>query len=325
MPNPNPAKPDWSDLIPPIIFLLVAIFAQQKWLTVLTGFLSGYGICTYLRDCLQGDPHAAEFYEQNATNVVNVPRPRHPEDKSGWDGVRRASEARFIAKDALVMTLPDAFDFAAKFAESQVPQPETQPTESCGEGMCIFVAVKHGYCQTHHGIRSNTGLCQGCKDAKTSAELGDREPSLSLQKIAERMAVAIGEKLEQVIKGEECKVLNLTEVVYELLRTHFGAAQEVSPPSPELAAKEINAIWLKWQLAYADSFTGCDTYGGPIPPSEPEIAEIIKRHSGDTRELKAALTEAEKIVLGLIDKTATQEIVIREAQRAMVRWRVLLG
>jgi hypothetical protein len=72
---------------------------------------------------------ARQFYEQNATNVVNVPRPGHPEDKSGWDGVRRASQAKFVAQDALVMTLPDAFDFAAKFheraiAESQAPQPK---------------------------------------------------------------------------------------------------------------------------------------------------------------------------------------------------------
>jgi hypothetical protein len=65
---------------------------------------------------------AAEFYEQNATNVVNVPRPDHPEDKSGWDGVRRASQAKFIAQDALVMTLPDAFDFAAKFGERAIAE-----------------------------------------------------------------------------------------------------------------------------------------------------------------------------------------------------------
>jgi hypothetical protein len=74
---------------------------------------------------------ARQFYEQNATNVVNVPRPGHPEDKSGWDGVRRASPAKFVAQDALVMTLPDAFDFAAKFheraiAESQAPQPKEE-------------------------------------------------------------------------------------------------------------------------------------------------------------------------------------------------------
>ena len=56
-----------------------------------------------------------EFYEANATNVVNVPRPDHPEDASGWAGVRRASEARFIAKDCLVMTLSDTFDFVEKY------------------------------------------------------------------------------------------------------------------------------------------------------------------------------------------------------------------
>jgi hypothetical protein len=60
---------------------------------------------------------AQEFYEANATNIVDVPRPNHPEDASGWAGVRRASEARFIAKDALVMTLADAFDFAEKYKE----------------------------------------------------------------------------------------------------------------------------------------------------------------------------------------------------------------
>ncbi len=57
-----------------------------------------------------------EFYEKNATNVVNVPRPGHPEDPSGLAGVRRASEVRFIAKDCLVMTLADAYDFAEKYA-----------------------------------------------------------------------------------------------------------------------------------------------------------------------------------------------------------------
>jgi hypothetical protein len=56
-----------------------------------------------------------EFYEANATNVCNVPRVGHPEDPSGWAGVRRASEARFVAGDCLVMTLADAFDFAEKY------------------------------------------------------------------------------------------------------------------------------------------------------------------------------------------------------------------
>lgn len=57
-----------------------------------------------------------DFYESRQTTLVNVPRVGHPEDKSGWDGVRSASEARFIAGDALVMTLADVFDFAEKFA-----------------------------------------------------------------------------------------------------------------------------------------------------------------------------------------------------------------
>ena len=59
--------------------------------------------------------NAMEFYEANKTNIVNVPRPDHPEDASGWAGVRRASEARFVAKDCLVMTLADACDFAEKY------------------------------------------------------------------------------------------------------------------------------------------------------------------------------------------------------------------
>ena len=62
--------------------------------------------------------NAKEFYEANATNVCNVPRPNHPEDKSGWDGVRRASEAQFIAKDVLCMPIWDAFDFAEKYAQA---------------------------------------------------------------------------------------------------------------------------------------------------------------------------------------------------------------
>lgn len=61
-----------------------------------------------------------EFYERNATNIVMVPRVGHPEDPSGWAGVRRASEAKFIAPDCPVMTLADAFDFAEKYARSLV-------------------------------------------------------------------------------------------------------------------------------------------------------------------------------------------------------------
>ncbi|HZR56343.1 MAG TPA: hypothetical protein VFA74_05690 [Terriglobales bacterium] len=60
---------------------------------------------------------AKEFYEANKTNVVNVPRPKHPEDKSGWDGVHAATQARFVADDVLVMPLWDVFDFAEKFAK----------------------------------------------------------------------------------------------------------------------------------------------------------------------------------------------------------------
>src|SRR4051812_44915064 len=63
-------------------------------------------------------PSPQEFYEANATNVCNVPRVGHPEDPSGWAGVRRASEARFVAGDCLVMTLADAFDFAENYKAS---------------------------------------------------------------------------------------------------------------------------------------------------------------------------------------------------------------
>ena len=61
---------------------------------------------------------AKEFYEANATTTVNVPRVGHPEDKSGWDGVRRASQAQYIAPDVEVMPLWDVFDFAEKFKQA---------------------------------------------------------------------------------------------------------------------------------------------------------------------------------------------------------------
>jgi hypothetical protein len=69
------------------------------------------------------EPTPQEFYEANATNVCNVPRVGHPEDPSGWAGVRRASEARFVAGDALVMTLADAFDFAEKYKADNQDSP----------------------------------------------------------------------------------------------------------------------------------------------------------------------------------------------------------
>ena len=62
---------------------------------------------------------AKEFYEENATTTVNVPRVGHPEDKSGWDGVRRASQAQYIAPDVEVMPLWDVFDFADKFRQAR--------------------------------------------------------------------------------------------------------------------------------------------------------------------------------------------------------------
>jgi hypothetical protein len=93
---------------------------------------------------------ARKFYEDHATNIVNVPREGHPEDKSGWDGVPRASEARFVAGDCLVMTLAEAIDFAAKFAASELTKPSScqqgTPTE---KPMTVSAA-----------IRILTGLCE---------------------------------------------------------------------------------------------------------------------------------------------------------------------
>lgn len=63
--------------------------------------------------------NAIEFYNAHATNVVNVPRPGHPEDPSGIAGVRRCTEAQFFAKDALVMSLAEACQFAEAFASSK--------------------------------------------------------------------------------------------------------------------------------------------------------------------------------------------------------------
>ena len=81
--------------------------------------------------------NAKEFYEANKTNVVNVPRVGHPEDKSGWDGVRSASEAKFIAPDVLVMPLWDVFDFAESYrvaAEGSQPSGPTPDYKAlCGQ------------------------------------------------------------------------------------------------------------------------------------------------------------------------------------------------
>jgi hypothetical protein len=62
---------------------------------------------------------AIDFYNAHATNIVNVPRVNHDEDPSGWAGVRRAREAGIFAKDALVMSLADACDFAEKYAATK--------------------------------------------------------------------------------------------------------------------------------------------------------------------------------------------------------------
>jgi hypothetical protein len=78
--------------------------------------------------------NAKEFYEANKTNVVNVLRPGHPEDKSGWNGVRSASEARFLAPDVQVMPLWDVFDFAERYRWYELdrvltPEEECDPTD----------------------------------------------------------------------------------------------------------------------------------------------------------------------------------------------------
>lgn len=59
---------------------------------------------------------AIEFYKARATTIVNVPRPGHPKDPSGIAGVRKASEAQYFAKDAPVMLLSDACQFAEAYA-----------------------------------------------------------------------------------------------------------------------------------------------------------------------------------------------------------------
>jgi len=65
--------------------------------------------------CEKESMKAIDFYNANATNIVNVPRPGHPEDPSGIAGVRRAMEAQYFAKDALVMSLVDACQFAEAY------------------------------------------------------------------------------------------------------------------------------------------------------------------------------------------------------------------
>jgi len=108
---------------------------------------------------------AKQFYEENATNVVSVPRVDHPEDKSGWDGVRRASEARFIAADVLVMPLWDAFDFAEKYA-NQKANPVPDGRENAPDALALYYAQKDG-CKKH-----NPGcgkICLECVDEALKA------------------------------------------------------------------------------------------------------------------------------------------------------------
>jgi hypothetical protein len=125
---------------------------------------------------------ARQFYEQNATNVVNVPRPGHPEDKSGWDGVRRASQAKFVAQDALVMTLPDAFDFAAKFgeraiAESQAPQNLSSSPEARKKSALSSVHNAEAGLRPSAESAEMVSIPSRTVESCSNSELGDGEPS----------------------------------------------------------------------------------------------------------------------------------------------------
>jgi hypothetical protein len=68
----------------------------------------------------EGYMEPIDFYNANATNIVNVPRPGHPEDPSGIAGVRRVMEAQYFADNAPVMSLADACDFAKAYAHSRI-------------------------------------------------------------------------------------------------------------------------------------------------------------------------------------------------------------
>lgn len=87
---------------------------------------------------------AIDFYNQHQTNVVNVPRVGHPEDPSGWAGVRRASEAKYIADDCPVMPLSDACEFADKFAESKIAELTRQRGAAQEEGIKLLKAAENG-------------------------------------------------------------------------------------------------------------------------------------------------------------------------------------
>jgi hypothetical protein len=63
---------------------------------------------------------AIDFYN------ANVPRVDHPEDPSGIAGVRKVMEARFFAKDASVMSLADACQFAEAYASSRLAEVTAQ-------------------------------------------------------------------------------------------------------------------------------------------------------------------------------------------------------
>jgi hypothetical protein len=103
---------------------------------------------------------AIEFYKANATNVVNVPRPHHPEDQSGIAGVRRCEQAQFFAADAQVMSLADACHFAeayAKYCRS------AQPSGDSPAPQMDFAAMGHILAgplfASTHSIRE----CEDCR------------------------------------------------------------------------------------------------------------------------------------------------------------------
>jgi hypothetical protein len=150
---------------------------------------------------------ARQFYEQNATNVVNVPRPGHSEDKSGWDGVRRASQAKFVAQDALVMTLPDAIDFAAKFGERAIAESQADELQK----------LKVSY----------------------QALWDDRD------KMEKRLMGFVREWKRRAITAESQAPKPYSFDVAsdeEIARRASGAAQEVSPPSPMTANEAIDLL-----------------------------------------------------------------------------------
>lgn len=62
-----------------------------------------------------------------------------------------------------------------------------------------------------------------------------------------------------------------------------SSEEATAPDSAMRVAREITTRWQKWQVAYAGNFAGCDTHGGPVPPTEREVAALI-REAGSERE-----------------------------------------